>query len=264
MKIACLIKPHAPIIYFLNKINEFHDIEFVVCETKRKLKNTNNIINILRNVKRILLNDSSNHHYLYNRYFENKWHEINKSLDLMVCNSVNSNEVLRKIRNQKIDLLLVYGTSIVKDYILNKSKLALNLHWGLSPYYRGTNCTKWALVNWDPYNIGVTIHRISSSIDGGDIVAQKRISINSDDTSDSINMRLSIIGTELMIKVLDKMKNGENINFIKQDLTRDCLTLNRQWSPELDKHIMSIYNNNLVEKMLAKPARKEKLRIVEI
>ena len=85
------------------------------------------------------------------------------------------------------------------------SDLALNLHWGLSPYYRGTHCTGWALINWDPYNIGVTIHKLTQRIDGGSILAQKRAVIKPGDTVNSINMQLTQLGTELVIKIIDKI-----------------------------------------------------------
>ena len=88
----------------------------------------------------------------------------------MVVADNNSTEVARRLTALKPDLILDHGTSIVSDSIIETAPLALNLHWGLSPYYRGTFCTEWALINHDPRNIGVTIHRLAKAVDGGDIL----------------------------------------------------------------------------------------------
>ena len=94
MKIACLIRPHSPIIYFLNKISEIHNISFVICESNSKhVNNKYTINNILNYLKRILINDDRYYDNLYDKYFGNKWREIDKALKFIECNSINSNEL---------------------------------------------------------------------------------------------------------------------------------------------------------------------------
>ena len=142
--------------------------------------------------------------------------------------------------------------------------MALNLHRGLSPYYRGTYCTEMALVNWDPYNIGVTIHKLTRIIDGGSILAQERPIIENGDTVSSIDMQLTQLGTELISRVIDKIEAGEELHPEKQDVSLGFLTLNRHWSKHLRKQIRYVEKNNLIQQMLKKPARKKKLPIVEL
>ena len=73
------------------------------------------------------------------------------------------------------DIILVYGTSILSQEIIDIPKIAcLNLHWGLSPYYKGTHCTDWAIVNEEIDRIGVTVHLLDAGIDSGPIVSQAR------------------------------------------------------------------------------------------
>ena len=47
----------------------------------------------------------------------------------------------------------------------------VNLHGGLSPEYRGADCTFWALYNGEPENVGCTLHYINEGIDTGDLIA---------------------------------------------------------------------------------------------
>jgi methionyl-tRNA formyltransferase len=68
--------------------------------------------------------------------------------------------------------LLVYGTAIVRDDMLAHARdLAFNMHTGISPRYRGTDCAFWPLVNGEPEWIGATVHECTSAVDGGRIFA---------------------------------------------------------------------------------------------
>ena len=159
-------------------------------------------------------------------------------------------------------MLLDHGTSILVPEIISEASLALNLHWGLSPYYRGTHCTEWALVNWDPLNIGVTIHKLSQQIDGGDIVGQARAVITPQDTVYSINMQLTHLGTKIVMQVLDRQKAGNELTFHRQDFSNSLLTRQRQWSPHLEQYIAELEQNGGIDRMLKSPARRTQLSIV--
>ena len=49
-------------------------------------------------------------------------------------------------------------------------KKALNIHMGVSPYYRGTACNFWALYDNNPHLVGATIHLLSKGLDSGPIL----------------------------------------------------------------------------------------------
>jgi methionyl-tRNA formyltransferase len=49
-------------------------------------------------------------------------------------------------------------------------KQALNIHLGISPYYRGSSFNFWALYDANFYIVGATIHRLSKGLDSGPIL----------------------------------------------------------------------------------------------
>src|SRR5262249_40852501 len=59
---------------------------------------------------------------------------------------------------------------------------ALNLHGSLLPAYRGRAPLNWVLVNGEA-RTGVTLHHMTTVADAGDIVAQRPIAIEPDDTA---------------------------------------------------------------------------------
>ncbi len=70
------------------------------------------------------------------------------------------------------DLYIVYGSSYIKGWLLDTliEKSAINVHLGLSPYYRGTSCNFWALFDQNPSYVGATIHMLARGLDNGDMI----------------------------------------------------------------------------------------------
>ena len=69
----------------------------------------------------------------------------------------------------KSDVYVIFGSSYIKGDLVNflvKNK-ALNIHMGVSPYYRGTDCNFWALYDGNPHLVGATIHMLSKGLDSG-------------------------------------------------------------------------------------------------
>lgn len=70
------------------------------------------------------------------------------------------------------DLIIVFGASYIKtpliDVLLEKG--AINIHMGISPYYRGSSCNFWALYDGNPELVGATIHKLGRGLDSGDIL----------------------------------------------------------------------------------------------
>ena len=69
----------------------------------------------------------------------------------------------------KSDIYVVFGSSYIKGELVDflvKQK-AINIHAGVSPYYRGTDCNFWALYDDNPHLAGSTIHLLSKGLDSG-------------------------------------------------------------------------------------------------
>ena len=70
------------------------------------------------------------------------------------------------------DLYIVFGSSYIKGWLVDFliKKQAINIHMGLSPYYRGSSCNFWALYDKNPNFVGATIHLLSKGLDSGKIL----------------------------------------------------------------------------------------------
>ncbi|HEX3359311.1 MAG TPA: formyltransferase family protein, partial [Tepidisphaeraceae bacterium] len=69
----------------------------------------------------------------------------------------------------KSDVFVVFGASYIKgalcDFLVERR--ALNIHMGVSPYYRGSSTNFWAMYDGRPDLVGATIHLLSRGLDSG-------------------------------------------------------------------------------------------------
>ena len=70
------------------------------------------------------------------------------------------------------DIYIVFGSSYIKGWLIDHliSNNAINIHMGISPYYRGSSCNFWALYDYNPHLMGATIHMLSKGLDSGKIL----------------------------------------------------------------------------------------------
>ena len=122
----------------------------------------------------------------------------------------NNEETQNWIQALDPEVIAVFGTRIIQEPILSLARLgALNIHTGLSPYYRGGQCTFWCLYEEDIEHVGVTIHHLTQKIDGGDIVYIAQPAIEASDTVRSIECKLVKAGTEKMIQAIFDLRAGK-------------------------------------------------------
>ena len=95
---------------------------------------------------------------------------------------INHPGVVQLARELQPDMLCVFGTSLIRGDLLKEGRLGIaNLHGGLSPEYRGADCTFWALYNGEPEKVGCTLHWIDTGIDTGGLIAHISPKIEPDD-----------------------------------------------------------------------------------
>lgn len=108
------------------------------------------------------------------------------------------------------DFYLVFGCSYIKGDLVNflVEKKAVNIHMGVSPYYRGTDCNFWALYDNNPHLVGATIHYLSKGIDSGPILyhAMSKIKL------DPFEYTMSTVKSAFH-SILERIKNGEIFNY---------------------------------------------------
>jgi methionyl-tRNA formyltransferase len=132
---------------------------------------------------------------------------------------INLPEGLQTVSSLQPDVLLIYGTVLVGQKIISQARvLALNMHTGISPYYRGSDCAFWPLFNQEPHMVGATVHQCTKEIDGGKIFGTVRARLSRDDDVFSVFARAVMAGAGLYVEVVRKLIAG-TLTGANQDLS---------------------------------------------
>ncbi len=133
--------------------------------------------------------------------------------------------------NPDIIITCAYGQFIPKE-ILNYPKYGcINVHASLLPKLRGGAPIHHAII--DGYKkTGVTIMYMDEAMDSGDIISQETTDILDTDTLETLHDRLSLMGSNLLIKTLPSIIDGSNSR-IKQDEKEVTFGLNIKREEEL-------------------------------
>ena len=109
------------------------------------------------------------------------------------------------------DLIITcaYG-QIIPKAILDAPKLGcINVHASLLPKLRGGAPIHRSILEGHS-KTGITIMYMSEKMDAGDIISQKEIVIENDDTAETLHDKLAILGRDLLLETLPSIINGTN------------------------------------------------------
>ena len=112
-------------------------------------------------------------------------------------------EAVEELKKLKPDLVIVaaYGKIIPKAALEIPGFGCINVHVSLLPKYRGPSPIQNALLCGEK-ETGVTIMLMDQGVDTGDILAQEKVTIEQDDTTETLMEKLSIIGANLLLKTI--------------------------------------------------------------
>jgi methionyl-tRNA formyltransferase len=114
--------------------------------------------------------------------------------------SINDASVIELLQREQPELVIVLGTSILKESVLATAPCFVNLHAGITPMYRGAHGQFWAVLNRDFDNVGVTLHRVDKGIDTGAILKQGRFAFDpATDNLLTLLAKSSVAGAEILI-----------------------------------------------------------------
>lgn len=92
------------------------------------------------------------------------------------------------------------GTDFVNHY---KNKM-INIHPSLLPKYPGLYTHRKVLENHDKEH-GTSIHFVTTSLDSGPLIAQQKLTVNPDDTEESLKKRVQALEHQLYPAVLKRL-----------------------------------------------------------
>ena len=233
MNIVFLTSETAHHYYLINEVNRHFPIRMVFFQTKHVVKKKTlieKLIDMIRLKSYGKIAHGLLHQLLFNgeialqeqyekkNFFNGQPPALDPSIPFTKVYSFNDPKTIEEIKKQNPDLIIVFGTDILKGVVLKTARLnILNIHRGIIPQYRGGAVDLWAFYHRDFQNIGTTIHVCTDNLDEGDILGQKYYQLKKGDKIYMIRYKTTLLAVELLIEILKKFIQG-NIHYQKQGI----------------------------------------------
>ena len=121
---------------------------------------------------------------------------------------INAPANIKRLIELKPDIVLCSGGPIYRDPLIKAAGTMLNFHTGVSPIYNGAWTIFWTYANRQPHLTGGTLMKMSTTVDGGNILAHYLPAVEVNDTPGTLFMKSIIGGTALYKQFLSDMAEG--------------------------------------------------------
>lgn len=108
----------------------------------------------------------------------------------------------------EIMITCAYGQILTQEVLDSFPMGVWNIHAGLLPAYRGASPIQSCILNGER-KTGVSVMKTELGLDCGDILMVEETPIEATETYGELSNRLSVLGAELIVKALHKLKSGE-------------------------------------------------------
>ena len=149
----------------------------------------------------IISNNSKSNGLRYAKIFR-----IKKKIFNFKKKTLAERKILKILDQNKIELICLAGFMKVlsNDFIKNFKGKILNIHPSLLPKYKGLNTHKRVIENKDKFT-GCTVHYVTSKLDSGKIIIQKKVKVNKQDNYKTLAKKVLIQEHKLYPKAILKI-----------------------------------------------------------
>ena len=118
------------------------------------------------------------------------------------------NQILSVLKEHEIKMVCLAGFMKIlpRNFIVKFGGKILNIHPSLLPKYKGLNTHQRVLNNNEKYS-GCTVHFVSSKLDSGRIILQKKVKITKNETKDTLAKKVLVQEHKLYPKAILKVFN---------------------------------------------------------
>ena len=135
--------------------------------------------------------------------------------NVYTCNTsftdnINANDTVAAINKNNPDIIIVMGTSVLKDQVLGcTNSVFINIHGGFLPDYRGNHCFFFAMYHKEYSKVGSTIHFVEKGIDTGPIIRKAQINPKITDHPEKLYCVAEKMAVDQLVRLLSEYQSAE-------------------------------------------------------
>ena len=196
-------------------------------------------------------------------YKEDEFH-LDNIKDVLYINSetLNSDKTVKFIEQNRPTVAFSFGIGMIREKVLDALKdcKVVNLHFGLTPYYRSSDTLLWPLYLQNPGHIGITLHQIDHRADHGAIYHQQKTVFEKEDSVHDIFCKTIVQAIKPVLKLIDSlMRNIPLKPYVSS--SEGKFFLNGEFTPNHLKVIYQLVEEGMLERYLEGKCLSRKLKL---
>ncbi len=252
MKLVLFSGSH-PRHLFINRelLNSFEDILVIIMQREELLPSPPKNISELD--KSLFIKHFKNRDIVERKTYGNlNYEEVYKDQKKIFVkpDQLNSLHLAKEIEEFDADIAFIFGVDLILDPVISKLPInKINLHLGLSPWYKGAATLFWPFYFLQPQFAGVTFHQITKNPDEGEIIHQSTPSLKLGDTIHDVGAKCVIQAKNDLMVLMNKFKDEKN--FVgKKQTTSGRVWRKKDFDVSHLRLIYDYYNDDIVDQFL--------------
>ena len=143
------------------------------------------------------------------RFFPDGEYMYDSDVRVETVRSVNGKRAYTALKEMDPDLVLVYGTGLVKPHIFELPRItAINCHGGFLPDYRGLDTNIWAALKGEYDKMALTWHKLDQTFDTGPVLLMERLEPKPDMSIATLRYYTALLATDMCVRLLTQIAGG--------------------------------------------------------
>ena len=184
-----------------------------------------------------------------------KEYALTRNIPVFQPVKMRDGEALGILKELSPELIVVvaYGKILPTDILELPPMGCVNVHASLLPKYRGSAPINWAILNGET-ETGVSVQYMAEGFDPGDVIAESVTPLPADENAQQLYSRLSVMGAELICRVVADIEQGRAIAVPQDDdKASHAPMLSKELSP-IDWNRTSVQIHNQVRGLYPWPS----------
>ncbi len=175
--------------------------------------------------------------------------------------TINSLDVSIEIEKFQADISFIFGVDLILSPVIDRMpKDKINLHLGLSPWYKGSATLFWPFYFLEPQFCGFTFHQIIKNPDAGEIIHQDVPKLSYGETIHEVAANCVLKASNSIDLLFSSWK--KNKCFVgKIQKTTGRVWRDSDFDPSHLKLIYELFNDSIVDRYLDKELNQKKPKL---
>ena len=168
---------------------------------------------------------------------------------------IKTPEAIEELKKYEADVCVVAAFGqILSRQILEMTQFGcINIHASLLPKYRGSAPINQCIIDGEK-ETGITIMQMDAGVDTGDILAQKKVTIEDKETAETLFAKLAKVGAGLIVDILPQIERGEIIPAKQDDSLASYVKMMDKSMGKIDWTRDAVYIERLVRGLNSWPS----------